>query len=211
MQVVAVLLFMGAVVAEVIFLFMFIVNKIRKKNTDKIKRNMLFSLALFVLSIVLFVVFGNSDKEKNKTEKEQQIVLKSTENETVLQGTENNAEKHIYDNAVVKDVINGTRDKKIGEYSIIESLSDEINETVLTDWYYNYVKQNNYNWCMILFTDTNDGNGTYLGAYAIENMVEMNVKYSKNQYGDYSMSDMEGVTIYLPENGVLSEFVGREE
>ena len=51
----------------------------------------------------------------------------------------NSSEKHIYDTAQIKDVFNGTRDKKIGEYSIIECLSTDVDESVLADWYYNYI------------------------------------------------------------------------
>lgn len=143
-------------------------------------------------------------KEKKETAAENSSKKQDQKQNTVQSQI---SEKHIYDKAKVKDVFNGIRTEKIGQYSIIECSSTEINEEVLADWYYNYVSQNNFNWCMILFTDTKDGD-TYLGAYSINGMVEYNVKYTRDQYGDYEYSsNIDNATLYLPNgDGTLSVY-----
>nr|WP_296965356.1 hypothetical protein [uncultured Mediterraneibacter sp.] len=265
MEMFATLLCMFSMLAILIFLILFIVNKIKKKSKSKFYLKCFGgSLIVFIVSIVLFAVFetpeskakyeqqrikkqqlaeekkteqkNNSSKKENITEtnkkaqadsskkkktekksntkKEETKKKSSTSSQKEPNTTENNSsEKHIYDTAQIKDVFNGTRDKKIGEYSIIECLSTDVDESVLADWYYNYVIKNNFNWCMILFTDTNSGNDTYLGAYAILDDVEYNVKYTKNEYGDYDYSlNIENSTLYLPDgNNGLTVFVGRDE
>lgn len=72
----------------------------------------------------------------------------------------NSKSNRIYDTAQVYDVINGSGNAKIGEYSVVKASSSEITDEVLNDWYFNYVKKNNYNYCMIVYTDI-DGVGVY--------------------------------------------------
>lgn len=104
------------------------------------------------------------------------------------------AETHIYDKAQVKDVVNGSRTKKIGEYSIIEIDSKDVTIEALTDWYFNYVSVNDYNWCMILYTDKKDNSGVY----AINGMIQKDVLFEQDKYGDYMLGDSSNGTIYGP-------------
>lgn len=92
---------------------------------------------------------------------------------------------HLYDYAQVKDLMNGVRTAKIGEYSIIEVKSEDVTEEALTDWYYNYVIENDYNWCMILYTDKNDTTGVY----AIKGIVQKDVRFTADKHGDYALSE----------------------
>ncbi len=59
---------------------------------------------------------------------------------------EEQLERHIYDSAVIRDVINDERTKKLGEYSIIYVSSTDATVESLADWYFNYVMMHNYNW-----------------------------------------------------------------
>ncbi len=136
-------------------------------------------------------------KKKPETEKTEQMeeLTKAAELTTELQ-------EHIYNNAIIKDVMNGFRSEKIGEYSIIEIKSDQVTEEILTDWYFNYVEKNDFNWNMILYTDRENE-----GVYAIAGIVNKDVKFDIDEYGDYSLGDCSKCITYIPSEGeTLKEF-----
>jgi hypothetical protein len=123
-----------------------------------------------IIVVVLSAIFGNmGSNDENKPEQ---------------------AESHIYDNAQVKDVMNGSRTEKIGEYSIIEISSEEVTDEALTDWYFNYVAKNDFNWCMILYTDKDDNSGVY----SISGIVQKDVVFTKDENGDYSLSEADATS-----------------
>ena len=130
-----------------------------------------------IVVVILAAIFGNmGSNDENKPEQ---------------------AESHIYDNAQVKDVMNGSRTEKIGEYSIIEISSEEVTDEALTDWYFNYVAKNDFNWCMILYTDKDDNSGVY----SISGIVQKDVVFTKDENGDYSLSEVDATShaiTYIP-------------
>ena len=101
---------------------------------------------------------------------------------------------HIYDNAQVKDVLNGSRTEKIGEYSIININSEKITDEALEDWYFNYVVKNDYNWYIILYTDKDDN----LGIFANKGFVIKDTLLNQDEYGDYMLGDDPNATMYVP-------------
>lgn len=105
---------------------------------------------------------------------------------------------HFYDNAEIKPVMNGDRSEKLGEYSVASVLSEEMTEDALEDWYFNYVAEHNYNWCMILYADKKNS-----GVYAISGMVQVDVKFDVDEYGDFSVGDSSGAKFYGPSDGKL--------
>lgn len=76
-------------------------------------------------------------------------------------------DNHLYENAEDKDVMNGFRVDKIGEYSICYEDRADCTEEALSDWDYNYIIKNKFNWCMLLYKDKNENTG----AYAMKNFV----------------------------------------
>ncbi len=127
-----------------------------------------------IIVVVLSAIFGNmGSKDESKPEQ---------------------VESHIYDNAQIKDVMNGSRTEKIGEYSIIEISSDKVTDEALTDWYFNYVEKNDFNWCMILYTDKDDNSGVY----AIDTMIQKDLFFEQDGHGDYSVGDSSNATVYVP-------------
>ena len=155
--------------------------KQEKKDKSSVKKP-IYKKWWFWVNIVddLSAIFGNmGNNDENKPEQ---------------------AESHIYDNAQVKDVMNGSRTEKIGEYSIIEISSEEVTDEALTDWYFNYVAKNDFNWCMILYTDKDDN----VGVYAIDAMIQKDLLFEQDEYGDYSVGDSSNATVYVPtENDTL--------
>ena len=112
-------------------------------------------------------------------------------------------EGKLYDNAEVKDIMNGIRTEKIGEYSIIRANSSDVTIESLADWYFNYVTKNDFNWCMIIYTDKTDNSGVY----AIKGMVEKDVIFEQDKYGDYMLGDSPNSTLYTPtDEKTLKEF-----
>ena len=91
--------------------------------------------------------------------------------------------------------MNGFRSEKIGEYSIIEVKSDQVTEEILVDWYFNYVEKNDFNWCMILYTDKENE-----GVYAITGIINKDVKFNIDEYGDYSLGDSTNGITYVPDS-----------
>lgn len=89
--------------------------------------------------------------------------------------------------------------KKIGEYAIIEANSNLVAMEALTDRYLNYVSKNDFNWCMILYSDKND----HPGVYSISGIVQKEVGFTKDKNGDYSLSEADATShaiIYAPTN-----------
>ncbi|GLC83032.1 hypothetical protein [Lacrimispora brassicae] len=107
---------------------------------------------------------------------------------------QNTNQSHIYDNAQIKDVMNGSRTERIGEYSIIKISSEDITEENLTDWYFNYVIKNDFNWCMVLYTNKEDNTGIY----SISGVVQKDVPFIEDEYGDYSLGDSSKGIVYGP-------------
>lgn len=107
----------------------------------------------------------------------------------------NGDSQHIYDNAQVRDVMNGSGTNKLGEYSVIKAASSEITDDVLNDWYFNYVKKNDFNYCIIVYTDI-DG----VGVYSSSGMVVKDAGLDVDANGDYSYVSRSDESNYF-ENG----------
>ena len=103
-------------------------------------------------------------------------------------------EFHLYDWARVKPVMNGIRTEKIGEYSVIKADSSDCTEEALADWYYNYVSKNDFDYCLIIYTDKDKK----LGCYATDILVQKDVGIECDEYGDYYLGNSDNVTTYGP-------------
>ena len=86
----------------------------------------------------MIAISGNSENTTSPASDNQPV-----QNTAISATLEAQKETHIYDNAEMKDVLNGARTNKIGEYSAIRASSDDCTEAALADWYYNFVEKNN--------------------------------------------------------------------
>ena len=91
----------------------------------------------------------------------------------------NSKSNHIYDTAQVHDVINGSGNAKIGEYSVVKASSSEITD-------------------VIVYTDI-DG----VGVYSSSGMVVKDAGLNTDSNGDYSYSSRNGETTYWEHNNTL--------
>lgn len=179
--------------------------EMQKQKQPLYKAKWILWLSLIALPPVGIILLWTCHKEMKKISKivlsvvfaVMFIIIVSTSTEpTTPQSSTNPKATHLYDTVEIKDVINGSRTEKIGEYSIIRVSSTDITEESLTDWYFNYVSKNNYNWCMILYTDKNEN----IGVYSISGLVQKDVSFEKDKYGDYMLGDSSKSITYIPTN-----------
>ena len=118
------------------------------------------------------------------------------------------AESHIYDDAQIIEVYNGSGTQVIAYQSLIEIGSDEVTGDALTDWYFNYIEETDYDSYVIVFTDVSDGTGVY----GTEGYISVNVVLSEGSDGSYQVSDSDDAITYLPsEDGTLEIYESEDE
>ena len=156
-------------------------------------------LTSIVIFILLCILAPPSDKNDTTTE----ALTTNTAKITTAATTENDSsEQHFYDDAEIHDVMNGSGTEKIGEYSVVKIASDEFNDDMLNDWFFNYVQPNDFNYCLIIFK--NIGN---LGVYASGDMVIKDAGIEIDSAGDYIYSSSENEILYsLSSDGTLKAY-----
>jgi len=100
---------------------------------------------------------------------------------------------HLWKMASIRPVMNGTGTERIGDYAFIEANKDMCTDEALADLYFNFVAKNNFNWCMVMYSDKDDNSGVYLNT----GMIEKNVHFEKDGDG-WMLGDTSGETIYYP-------------
>ncbi len=160
---------------------------LRKKNMKPAVKYGIIIVAWLIY--IMIAISGNSENTTTPASDNQPV-----QNTAISATIEAQKETHIYDNAEIKDVLNGARTNKIGEYSVIRASSDDCTEATLADWYYNFVQKNNYNYNIILFTDKED----LTGCYSINGMVEVGTAFIEDEHGDYMIGETHNSVIYSP-------------
>lgn len=105
---------------------------------------------------------------------------------------------NIYDKAIIKDELSGSGEK-IGEVSIIKAKSTDITNKVFNDWYFNYVKDSDYEYYLIIYTDHDSK-----GIYACGEIVLKDCTIGESDTGDGvpMLGANDGIS-YTPRNGKL--------
>lgn len=154
--------------------------------------------------IVLFILIGvfSPPADKNNTTTTDTLTTNNAEITTEA-ATENTlSEQHFYDNAEIHDIMNGSGTEKIGEYSVVKIASDEFNDDMLNDWFFNYVKPNDFNYCLIVFKNIGS-----LGVYASGDMVIKDAGIEIDASGDYVYTSSKNEILYsLSGDGTLKAF-----
>lgn len=192
-------IFLLATFASIIYI---VAKAIKKQFTKSL---LLIPVVLFLIYLVICAVIPEKPKDASDQKQAESVVESDVEissaEKTKLETTEassaeaeTTSEPHIYDNAQIKNVMNGVRTEKIGEYSVIRIDSSAVTDEVLADWYYNYVSVHDFNWSMILYSDKDNNSGVY----AISGMVQKNILFIEDEYGDYSAGSSDNSILYLP-------------
>lgn len=151
-----------------------------------------------IIVIIIFIAIGSSGGDDEAASESADAAAKETAEES-----------HIYDDAEVIDVMNGSGSDVIGQYSLIRADSSDITPDVLEDWYFHYIAVNDYNWCVILYSDMSDGSGIYGNT----GFIEIGVIFEEDEYGVYSLADSSGATAYCypTDDGTLEMYYYDEE
>lgn len=193
-------------------LLIFFYKKVKDNQTHamRIALIVLESVA-WVLFFLIAVVMNNAPKDEGAQVKVEEpfsspAYLEPTATpvqETPLSELTPESVAHIYDDAETKDVMDGSKVKKIGEFSLIRVSSSDVTLEALNDWYYNYVKPNSFKWCMILYMDRDDA----FGVYSANGLVQKDIPFEVYGPDDYGVGAPTGETItYYPgNNGTLHE------
>ena len=182
--------------ASIVFLVMYVISLITKKNSKKNLKLFLITLAAAVVLIVVGAVTDTSTSNKDSA-------ATATAEATAEATTTETAEKHLYDTVEVFDLMNGTGTDKIGEYSIIRTDSSNVTEDSLFDWYMNYVSKNEHNFDLIAYTDK-EGLGCYTaGGNTV--LIEKDIPLIQGKdENDLSVGSSVNTTIY----GLNNEHTG---
>lgn len=105
---------------------------------------------------------------------------------------------HIYSAAEVVDSLSGGG-QKIGEVSIVKIDSASVTDEALEDWYFNYVLKNDYDYCLIVYTDQQN-----IGVYAKHGWVEKDVPLEPEQDGAYTLAG-EGILYTVTDDHLVPD------
>lgn len=172
----------------------------KKEMKPSIKYGIIAVAWIIYLMIGISGASGDTTNTKSDATISDEATNKTTTPGNSVDSTEYNQlssesnEHHLYNNALVKDVMNGSRDKKLGEYAVIKANSSECTEEAIADIYFNYFKKNNFNWITLLYTDKNDGSGIYFN----NAMIGVNDIFVQDKYGDYSVITPDDEIVYIP-------------
>lgn len=76
------------------------------------------------------------------------------------------AEGHLYDDAEIVPLYNGTKTSVVGQVSLVTVPKKNVTTDTLSDWYFNYVvsHKDDYNFCLIKYEDSAESLGIYAGS-----------------------------------------------
>ncbi len=123
------------------------------------------------------------------------------------------SEKHIYDDAQIKDILDDNGDVTGRKYSSIVISKDEVTEEALNDWYFNYVTENEFEWAQIVCPDDilpYDQIEAYGGILVYSNndggynSIIIGMSFKKNEDGNFVFLNLDdGDWMAYPEDNVL--------
>lgn len=158
----------------------------RKKCRWNIKIKIGVTVAFWLL---IFVIggMGNSDSSSAS------ITDASAGDNTITVGTANTTSRaHIYDDAEVLDLMNGTGTEKIGTITVAKANQADCTEDALYDWYVDYVKKNSdSNYHVIVYNDIKN-KGVYSNGFGF---IQKDIAITSDN-GTYMTGDDVGSTYY---------------
>lgn len=143
--------------------------------------------------------FGNTNDTKSTATKEvvetiqEEPTEKKDETEEVQQQEDTDNSGTIYADAEIVDLMSGSGNNKVGTISVTKADQADCTEDAITDWYFNYVKNNSdCNYHIIVYSD-NPAKGVYcLG----KGFIQKDISLISEKNGTYSIGDDAGSTYY---------------
>lgn len=174
-------------------------NKARKKKTRIKPRTIAVAAVVILWAIGTFS--STPDASTSSTENQSVFYTQIIDSTPTFAPVPTSA-PHLYDNAEIRPVHNGTGTSVLGYFSLVRAPYAACTDEALADWYFNHVSTSNYNWCMILYSDRADNSGVY----AISGMVQKDVSFMPDNFNQYSLGDSSNAIVYIPteENSLQS-------
>lgn len=163
----------------------------RKKCKWDIKVKIGVTVAFWLL---IFIIGGTGDSSSSSTKSEpvdnnSSIVVETA---TEMSETTETTGGHLYDNAEVLDMMNGTGTEKIGTVTVVKANQADCTEEALYDWYVNYVKKNaDSNYHVIVYNDV-ENKGVYSNGFGF---IQKDITITPDN-GTYMTGDDAGSTYY---------------
>lgn len=152
------------------------------------KMKSVIKYTIIAVAWLIYLLIGLSGQSTNKDSS-----LPETTEAPVTQVEESVQEsKHIYADAEIVDLMNGFGTEKIGTISVVKASQAECTDEALTDWYFNFVKDNaDCNYHIIAYTDV-----AGKGAYANKGFIQKDISLIEESSGTYMLGDDAGSTYY---------------
>ena len=162
---------------------------LRKKNMKPALKYGIIAVAWIIY--LLIGLGGNSSDSSSSTIKDAPVVDNTIAVESNVDTTAT-TESHIYDNAEILDMMNGTGTEKIGTVTVVKANKADCTGDALYDWYVNYVKKNaDSNYHVIVYNDVENK-----GVYSIGlGFIQKDITITPDN-GTYMTGDDAGSTYY---------------
>ena len=163
----------------------------RKKCKWDIKVKIGVTVAFWLIFFIIGGAGASSDSSSSSTKSE------SVKDSTIVVESEvtkipASSESHIYDNAEILDMMNGTGTEKIGTVTVVMANQADCTEDALYDWYVNYVKQHSdSNYHVIVYNDV-ENKGVYSNGLGF---IQKDITITPDN-GTYMTGDDAGSTYY---------------
>lgn len=162
-----------------------------RKNKLQIKPQTVVVAAVAILWAI--GTFSTPNKSTSGAENQPVFDTQSVDSTTTFAPVPTSA-PHLYDNAEIRAVHNGTGTSVLGYFSLVRAPYAACTDEALADWYFNHVSTNTYNWCMILYSDRADNSGVY----ATQGMVQKDVSFVPDSFDQYSLGESSNAIVYIP-------------
>lgn len=140
----------------------------------------------WLFAIILISVGGNGDSSSST------INEPVVDNSSSVETADTTPETHLYDNAEVLNMMNGTGTEKIGTVTVIKANQADCTEDALYDWYVNYVKRHSdSNYHVIVYNDI-ENKGVYSNGLGF---IQKDITLTPDN-GTYMIGDDAGSTYY---------------
>ena len=162
---------------------------VRKKNMKPVIKYAIIAVAWLVY--LLIAISGNSSNE-NATSPEAVATPPSIETSVADTTSSQQDNNSIYANAAIVDLMNGFGTEKIGTISVTKAAQADCTDEALSDWYFNYVKNNpDCNYHVIVYTDVANK-----GVYANKGFIQKDITLVEESNGTYMLGDDAGSSYY---------------
>lgn len=150
---------------------------------------------LIAAAWIVYLIIGLSGNSNN-----QNSASSTSSKDTVQEAVD--AEKHLYDNAEVIDLMSGSGKNKIGTMTVCHAKQSDCTEDALSDWYMNYVKVNSDSKFHVIVYDDVADKGVYANGMGF---IQKDIILTKESDGTYATGDDAGSTYYtVGDDGKLS-------